>query len=64
MYSRVFDSVEIDSTFYGIPDASTVKAWKEATPEDFRFYPKIPGKITHDQRLSLIQWATLGTGLA
>lgn len=55
MYSRVFDSVEIDSTFYGIPDASTVKAWKEATPEDFRFYPKIPGKITHDQRLSGIE---------
>ncbi|MHB1708601.1 MAG: DUF72 domain-containing protein [Thermoplasmataceae archaeon] len=55
MYSRVFDCVEIDSTFYGIPDVRTVKAWKEATPEDFRFYPKIPGKITHDQRLSGIE---------
>jgi len=62
IYSRVFDCVEIDSTFYGIPDIRTVEAWKESTPEDFRFYPKIPGKITHDQRLSGIE-NTLNTFL-
>jgi len=52
LYSKVFDSVEIDSTFYGIPAAGTVESWRKSTPEDFRFYPKIPGEITHEKRLA------------
>jgi uncharacterized protein YecE (DUF72 family) len=47
LYSKVFDAVEIDSTFYGIPSIETVKKWYKATPEDFTFCPKFPQEITH-----------------
>lgn len=51
LYSRVFDTVEIDSTFYRIPDARTVRGWKEATPDSFRFTAKAPGNVTHERKL-------------
>ena len=44
-YSRVFDSVEIDSSFYRIPNASMIEQWKRATPDGFTFCPKLPKKI-------------------
>lgn len=50
-YSKVFDFVEIDSTFYRMPNVLTVKKWASATPENFRFSAKMPGQITHDNRL-------------
>ncbi|MFM8319666.1 MAG: DUF72 domain-containing protein, partial [Chloroflexota bacterium] len=36
-YSRIFNAVEIDSTFYGTPRHSTVERWAAAAPDDFRF---------------------------
>lgn len=50
-YSQQFDTVEIDSTFYGIPRHSTVQRWYEQTPADFIFAPKVPQIITHEKRL-------------
>ncbi len=50
-YSSVFDAVEIDSTFYGTPSRSRVRAWAEITPPDFRFTAKVPRTITHDNHL-------------
>ncbi len=50
-YSNVFDSVEIDSTFYMIPDKKTVISWKEHTGDLFHFTAKIPQIITHTYRL-------------
>ena len=50
-YSEVFDCVEVDSTFYGIPKSETVQKWAETTPESFRFCPKVPKVITHEKRL-------------
>ncbi len=47
LYSRVFDAVEIDSTFYGIPSPETVKKWYNAVPDGFIFAPKVPQEITH-----------------
>jgi len=55
MYSRVFDLVEIDSTFYRTPSPQTVKQWKEKTPSNFLFTAKLPGKITHELRLSGVE---------
>src|SRR5579871_2235112 len=52
IYSSIFDLVEIDSTFYRTPSPSTVKQWREKTPPGFRFTSKLPGKITHELRLS------------
>src|SRR5579862_5692832 len=50
LYSRVFDTVEVDSTFYRTPSANTVKQWKEKTPEDFTFSAKLSKKITHSAK--------------
>ncbi len=51
-YSQVFKAVEINTTFYGIPRASTVDAWARATPDDFVFSAKMPKEITHEHRLT------------
>src|SRR5689334_21133318 len=34
-YATRLNSVEIDSTFYRMPSAKTIEAWRLATPEDF-----------------------------
>lgn len=50
-YSTQFDTVEIDATFYAIPAASTVTAWRNRTPERFLFAAKVPQVITHEKLL-------------
>ncbi len=50
-YARVFETVEVDSTFYGTPPARTVQGWIEKTPDDFAFALKLPSQITHENRL-------------
>jgi len=51
LYSHVFDSVEIDSTFYRAPSTAMVQHWHNSTPTGFIFAPKIPKRITHEQHL-------------
>ena len=50
-YSKEFQTVEIDSTFYGTPAPSTVTSWNEKTPGDFIFAVKVPQVITHEKVL-------------
>ncbi|MFN2273907.1 MAG: DUF72 domain-containing protein [Anaerolineales bacterium] len=50
-YAERLKAVEIDSTFYGAPRATTVAGWFERTPPDFRFAAKFPRLITHDKKL-------------
>ena len=50
-YSHVFDYVEIDSSFYRIPNVFSVKNWCKKTPPNFKFTAKFPRVITHDKRL-------------
>src|SRR5215813_1386732 len=50
-YSSRLNSVEIDYTFYRMPSAKLLEAWKEATPEHFKFTLKASQQITHRQRL-------------
>jgi len=50
-YSKVFDCVEIDSSFYRIPNQGMVNQWRNNTPGGFVFSPKLPRKITHDNKL-------------
>jgi uncharacterized protein YecE (DUF72 family) len=54
LYSKAFDLVEIDSSFYRIPEPATVKQWKEKTPDNFLFSAKLPQRITHIARLKNI----------
>ncbi len=51
LYSRQFRTVEIDSTFYGIPKAATIAGWFKRTPKGFRFSAKFPQIITHQRML-------------
>jgi len=41
-YAQQFNSVEIDSTFYRSPSASTVRGWASKTPDGFVFAAKVP----------------------
>jgi len=50
-YARVFDAVEIDSSFYRPHQSRTYARWAENTPPGFRFSVKLPRLITHDQAL-------------
>lgn len=50
-YSKHFDTVEIDSTFYRIPALSTVNGWNAKTPKGFIFAAKVPQTITHEKVL-------------
>ncbi|HET8847639.1 MAG TPA: DUF72 domain-containing protein, partial [Nitrososphaeraceae archaeon] len=49
-YSKIFNYVEIDSTFYNIPSQQMVKNWNKRTPNNFRFTVKFPKIITHEKR--------------
>jgi uncharacterized protein YecE (DUF72 family) len=50
-YAEIFDSVEVDSTFYAIPASSAVENWYRKTPENFTFSLKLPQEITHEYGL-------------
>ncbi len=50
-YSTQFNSIEMNSTFYSMPDKHQVHKWKSKTPEGFRFFPKITNTISHFRRL-------------
>ncbi len=50
-YAKKRNVVEIDSTYYATPRASTVKQWYEVTPDDFHFTAKFPQRITHEKKL-------------
>ncbi len=50
-YAARFRTVEINNTFYRAPTASTLRAWAEQVPTNFRFAFKAPQKITHVRRL-------------
>jgi uncharacterized protein YecE (DUF72 family) len=52
-YSQVFQTVEIDSTFYRYPSKGTVMGWLRYSPTDFVFTAKLPKLITHDKKLGL-----------
>jgi uncharacterized protein YecE (DUF72 family) len=51
-YSQVLPAVEINSTFYRPHRATTFARWAATVPRGFRFSVKIPGAITHEQRLA------------
>ncbi|MEA1887019.1 MAG: DUF72 domain-containing protein [Bacteroidota bacterium] len=50
-YSQHFNSVEINNTFYKIPEKDALKSWIGQTPADFRFSVKGSRYITHMKKL-------------
>jgi uncharacterized protein YecE (DUF72 family) len=48
LYSDRLMAVEVNSTFYVIPDRQTIERWAKDTPTEFRFCPKFPKHFTHN----------------
>lgn len=46
-YASQFNTVEVNSTFYRIPNEQTIIEWRNQTSKDFLFSLKFPQKITH-----------------
>ncbi|MEA2168971.1 MAG: hypothetical protein QOF76_2271 [Solirubrobacteraceae bacterium] len=58
-YATVFDTVEVNATFYRLQKASAVARWVEQTPDGFAFAIKASRYLTHMKRLT-----DLGQGVA
>lgn len=50
-YLRVFDTVELNGTFYGTPKPGTVQRWHDSTPPGFLFAVKGTRFLTHNKKL-------------
>jgi uncharacterized protein YecE (DUF72 family) len=51
-YATLFDTVEVNSTFYRLPKRESVARWVEQTPDDFVFAVKASRYLTHIRRLT------------
>jgi len=54
-YSRFFNSVEMDTTFYAVPRKASVQGWAASVPDNFSFAVKTPQSITHQMGLANTQ---------
>ncbi|GEP49475.1 hypothetical protein FNO01nite_01470 [Flavobacterium noncentrifugens] len=50
-YSTQFNSIELNATFYGMPGWQQILTWRDKTPQDFKFFPKLTNTISHFKRL-------------
>jgi uncharacterized protein YecE (DUF72 family) len=50
-YAAHFDTVEINNSFYSLPKAETFDAWRDQTPEGFRYAVKANRFITQAKKL-------------
>ncbi len=57
-YATLFDTVEINTTFYRLPAASAVAGWVEHTPSGFVFAAKASRFLTHMKRLTDMERGT------
>ena len=53
-YSKIFNVTEVNSSYYHVPTKFVARKWYSETPQDFRFSLKIPGIITHENKLDFI----------
>jgi len=54
-YAEHFDCVELNASFYHLPQHKTILKWKNETPEHFRFCPKLSRYITHQKKLNDVE---------
>ncbi|MDX1667240.1 MAG: DUF72 domain-containing protein [Saprospiraceae bacterium] len=50
-YANRFRTVEVNGTFYSLPEPDTVKEWCDTVPEEFTFSVKASRYITHMKKL-------------
>ena len=51
-YAQIFNTCEINTTFYRPPSPAITKSWAEKTPDDFSFAVKLWQKFTHPIKIS------------
>ena len=49
-YTKFFNIIEINTTFYSLPKLSVVQNWSEQVPADFKFTVKVWREITHNSK--------------
>ncbi len=54
-YSRQFNSIELNATFYRNFPATQFHKWYEKTPTNFKFFPKLGQEISHWKRLKGVE---------
>lgn len=54
-YANQFNAIELNATFYRMPDLQQVEKWKDKTTPGFKFFPKITNTISHLKRLNDVQ---------
>jgi uncharacterized protein YecE (DUF72 family) len=54
-YSKQFNSIELNATFYRQFPAEQFEKWRAKTPENFKFFPKLGQEISHWKRLQGVQ---------
>lgn len=52
-YGTKFNTIELNTTHYRIPTIDLINRWKEETPSDFKFCPKVPQIISHSRNLGV-----------
>jgi len=52
-YSEIFNTNEINTSFYNIPSRWVVENWVSKTPNDFLFSAKLPQSVTHEHKLDI-----------
>jgi uncharacterized protein YecE (DUF72 family) len=50
-YATRLPTVEINNTFYRMPNEAAIRGWRSQVPEHFRFAIKVPRRVTHLKRL-------------
>jgi uncharacterized protein YecE (DUF72 family) len=50
-YATLFNTIEINSTFYKLPRKTTLEKWSAEVPDDFQFTVKLWRQITHNKKL-------------
>lgn len=53
IYTRQFNTIELNTTHYRIPDPATILKWKAESAGDFKFCPKLPQIISHSGDLGV-----------
>jgi len=53
--AKLYDFVEVNSTFYKLPDEKLARKWRASVPEKFQFSVRANHKLTHEQHLEPIE---------
>lgn len=54
-YSKQFNSIELNATFYRNFPAQQFETWRSKTPDNFKFFPKLGQEISHWKRLKGVE---------